>query len=269
MAERLKQPVVTENKTGASGNIGAAEVARATPDGHTLLLVANGHMIAANLYKSVPYHAVNDFAPIALAARGKFLLVANPKTNISTVTELIEQAKARPGKINYASSGIGTPHHMAMELFKGLTNTELTHVPYKGVAGALTDVIGGQCDVMFLPIHVGMPQVRAGKLKALAVGSATRDPAAPDVVTLGEAGVTGVDVDIWIGFLAPAGTPAAVVSKLNSEVREILALPEIRASLEKQGLAASPSSPDELRALMKHDFDRWGAIIRKNNIAAE
>jgi|SRR5256885_416749 len=269
LTERLKEPVVVENKAGASGNIGAAEAARAKPDGHTVLVTANTILIAANLYKSVPYDPVNDFAPISLSAWGTLLLAANPKANINTVEELIKQAKAKPGRINYGSPGVGTPHHMAMELFKDLTGTDLTHVPYKGSAGAVTDLLSGEINIMFVPIHVAMPYVKAGKLKALAVGSAKRHPAAPDLPTLQEAGVKGAEVDMWYAFLAPKATPAPVVQKLNAELRNILAMPDVKATFDKVGLEAASSSPEELRALMEKDYKRWAQVIKKNNITAE
>lgn len=267
MSERLKQPVVVINRTGAGGVIGASQIARAAPDGYNILVAANGLMIAAHLNK-ISYQPVDDFAPISLAATGKLLLVANPKTNINSVADLIARAKAEPGKLNYASSGIGTPHHMAMELFKHVTGTNLTHVPYKGVAGALSDVIAGHADVMFVPIHVAMPQVEAGKLKALAVGSATRSQTAPNIPTLTELGHK-VDVDVWIAYMAPAGTPANVIETLNKDIHQSLADPEIRKALERQGLQAAPSSPEQLRALMQQDYRTWGEVIEKNKIVAQ
>ncbi len=269
LSERLGQPVIVENKPGASGNIGAEAVARSAPDGYTVMVTANTLLIAANLYPSVPFDPLSDFAPISLAAWGTLLLTANPKTNIRSVADLIARAKAEPGKLTYSSPGVGTPHHMSMELFKDLTGTRLLHVPYKGSAGALTDLLSGEISVGFVPIHVAMPYVKAGRLKALAVGSAKRHASAPDIPTLQELGVKGADVDMWYAFMAPKGTPAPVVSKLDSELRSILSLPEIKAGFDKQGLDAASSTPDELDALMRRDYSRWGAVIRKNDIRAE
>jgi len=269
LSERLGQPVVVENKPGASGNIGAEAVAKSAPDGYTLMVTANTLLIASNLYRSVPFNPLSDFAPISLAAWGTLLLTANPKTNIKSVTELIAQAKANPGKLTYSSPGVGTPHHMSMELLKDLTGANLLHVPYKGSAGALTDLISGEINVGFVPIHVAMPHVKAGRLTALAVGSAKRHPNAPGVPTLQELGIKGADVDMWYAFMAPKGTPAPVVSRLDSELRAILALPEIKANFDRQGMDAASSSPDELNALMQRDYERWGEVIRKNNITAE
>jgi len=269
LSERLGQPVIVENKPGASGNIGAEAVARSAPDGYTVMVTANTLLIAANLYPSVPFDPLSDFAPISLAAWGTLLLTANPKTNIRSVADLIARAKAEPGKLTYSSPGVGTPHHMSMELFKDLTGTRLLHVPYKGSAGALTDLLSGEISVGFVPIHVAMPYVKAGRLKALAVGSAKRHASAPDIPTLQELGVKGADVDMWYAFMAPKGTPAPVVSKLDSELRSILSLPEIKAGFDKQGLDAASSTPDELDALMRRDYSRWGVVIRKNDIRAE
>jgi len=269
LSERLGQPVIIENKPGASGNIGAEMVAKSAPDGHTVMITANTMLIAASLYRNVPFDALADFSPISLAAWGTLLLTANPKANINSVAGLIAQAKADPGKLTYASPGVGTPHHMSMELFKDLTGTNLLHVPYKGSAGALTDLLSGEVNLGFVPIHVAMPHVKAGRLKPLAVGSAKRHPNAPDVPSLQELGVKGAAVDMWYAFMAPKGTPAPVVAKLDAELRAILSLPEIKSNFEKQGMDAASSSPEELNALMRRDYARWAAVIKKNNIAAD
>jgi tripartite-type tricarboxylate transporter receptor subunit TctC len=269
LAERLGQPVIVENKPGASGNIGAEMVARSAPDGHTVMITANTMLIAATLYRNVPYDPLSDFSPISLAAWGTLLLTASPKANINSVADLIAQAKASPGKLTYASPGVGTPHHMSMELFKDLTGTNLLHVPYKGSAGALTDLLSGEVNVGFVPIHVALPHVKAGRLKAIAVGSAKRHPNAPDLPTLQELGVKGAEVDMWYAFMAPKGTHALVVTRLGSELRAILSLPEIKANFDKQGMDAASSSPEELNALMRRDSARWAAVIKKNNITAD
>jgi tripartite-type tricarboxylate transporter receptor subunit TctC len=269
LSERLGQPIIIENKPGASGNIGAELVARSAPDGHTVMITANTMLIAASLYRNVPFDPLADFSPISLAAWGTLLLTANPKANINSVADLIAQAKANPGKLTYASPGVGTPHHMSMELFKDLTGTNLLHVPYKGSAGALTDLLSGEVNLGFVPIHVAMPHVKAGRLKPLAVGSAKRHPSAPDVPSLQELGVKGAVVDMWYAFMAPKGTPAPVVAKLDAELRAILSLPEIKSNFEKQGMDAASSSPEELNALMRRDYARWATVIKKNNITAD
>jgi len=269
LSERLGQPVVIDNRPGASGNLGAELVAKATPDGHTVMVSGNPLITSPHLYRNVPYKPLTDFAPISLAAFGTMMLVAHPGTKINTVADLVTRANASPGKISYGSPGIGTPHHMSMELFKDLTGTNLLHVPYKGTAGAVTDTLGGQINIMFMPIHVAMPFVKAGRLKALAVGSARRHPNAPELPTLQEVGVKGADVDVWYAYLAPKGTPASVISKLEGELRAILALPEIKTIFGSQGMDAASSTPAELMALMRREDTRWAAVIKKNNITAE
>jgi len=270
LTERLGQPVVVENRPGASGNIGAEAVAKAAPDGHTLMVGANTLVIAPNLYKNAPFDPLRDFAPVTLAATTTMVLVVNPGTGIGSVRELVAQAKERPGKLTYGSPGIGTPHHMAMELFKDLTGTDLLHVPYKGSAGAVTDLVSGQINVMFLPIHQVLPYREAGRLRLLAAAGAKRHPSAPDLPTLGELGIKGAEAaDIWYAFYAPKDVPAPVIAKLNSELRAILAQPEAKSVFQKVGLDVASSTPEALFALMKRDYVRWGAIIRKNNITAE
>jgi len=269
LSERLGQPVVIDNRPGASGNLGAELVARAAPDGHTVMVSGNPLITSPHLYRNVPYKPLTDFAPISLAAWGTLMLVTHPSTKINSVSDLIAQAKSAPGKITYGSPGIGTPHHMSMELFKDLTGTNLLHVPYKGSAGAVTDTLSGQLSVMFMPIHVGMQFVKAGRLKALAVGSAKRHPTAPDLPTLQEVGVKGAEVDMWYAFLAPKGTPQPVVTRLDKELATILAQPELKTNFSAQGMDAASSTPAELIALMRREDSRWAAVIKKNNISAE
>ena len=269
LAARLGQPVVVENRPGASGNIGAAMVAKAAPDGHTLMVTANTMLMAASIYKNVPYDVLQDFTPVTMAAYGTMALVATTKSGIDSVPTLIQRAKAAPNKITYGSPGIGTPHHLAMELFKDVTGTEVLHVPYKGTAGAVTDLLAGQIDLMFFPVHTAAPHVKSGKMKALAVGSAKRHPAAPDVPTLKELGVPNVEVEAWYAFFGPKNLPGPILEKLNSELRAILAEPEVREMLNKSGLDTSSSTPQELRAIAERDFPRWAAVIKKNNITAE
>lgn len=269
LSERLAQPVVIDNRPGASGNLGAELVANAAPDGHTVMVSGNPLIVSAHLYRNVPFKPLVDFAPISQAAWGTLMLVAHPGTKINSVADLLAQAKANPGKISYGSPGIGTPHHMSMELFTALTGTNLLHVPYKGSAGAVNDVLGGQINVMFMPIHVGMQFVKAGRLKALALGSAKRHPSAPDLPTLQETGVSGAEGDMWYGFLAPRGTPGAVIGKLDAELRAILALPDVKTSFSAQGMDAASSTPAEFAALMRREDARWAGIIKKNKISAE
>jgi tripartite-type tricarboxylate transporter receptor subunit TctC len=269
LSERLGQPVVVSNAPGASGNIGADQVAKAAPDGYTLLMGANTMLIASQLYKNVPFDPVHDFAPVSMAAWGTLMLVANPKTGITTMQDLIARAKARPGSISYGSPGVGTPHHMAMELFKAQTHLFMLHAPYRGTAGYTQDLLSGELNVGFLPIHVAQGFVNSGRLNALAVGSAKRHPVASSVATFDELGVKGVDVDLWYAFFLPARTPAPVVNRLNSEIVAIMNLPEVKDVLAKAGLDAASSTPEELTLVVGKDYPRWGEVIRRNGIASE
>ncbi len=269
LSERLGQPVVVTNAPGASGNIGAEQVARSNPDGYTVLMGANTMLMASQLYKNVPFDPVKDFAPVTMAAWGTLMLVANPKTGIKSLQDLINQAKARPGSISYGSPGVGTPHHMAMELFKTQAHLFMLHVPYRGSAGYVTDLLSGEVNVGFLPVHIAQNFVNSGKLIALAVGSPRRHPVAPGVATFDELGVKGVDVDLWYAFFLPAKAPAAVQQRLNSEIAAILKQPEVREVLGKAGMDAASSTPEELMAVVHKDYPRWGAVIRRNKISAD
>ena len=269
LSERLGQPVVVENRPGASGNIGADMVAKAAPDGYTLMVSANTMLIAANMYKNVPYQPLEDFSPVSLAAWGTLLLVANPKSNIASAADFVAKAKAAPGKLTYSSPGIGTPHHMSMELFKDRAGINVLHVPYRGSSGALTDLLSGEVDVGFVPVHVAMPLITGGRLKPLAAGSPKRHPNAPDIATLEELGYPNLNVEMWYGFFAPKSTPPAVVARLNTELRAILAERDVNAAFDKVGLDVAASSQDELQALMRRDYPRWGEIIKRNGISAE
>ncbi len=269
LSERLGQPVVVQNVPGASGNIGTDMVAKASPDGYTLLVGANTMLMASQLYKQVPFDPIKDFSSVSMAAYGTLMLVANPKTNIKTMQELIARAKARPGAITYGSPGIGTPHHMAMELFKAQSQVFMLHVPYRGTAGYTQDLLSGEINVGFLPVHIAQGFVATGKLNALAVGSPKRHPIAPTVATIEELGGKGVDVDMWYAFFAPGKTPAAVVTRLNTEIAAILKLPEVRDALGRAGMDPSASSPEELSAVVNKDYPRWGSVIKRNGISAE
>ena len=269
LSERLGQPVVVQNMPGASGNIGADAVAKAPADGYTLLMGANTMLMASQLYRQVPFDPVRDFSPVSMAAYGTLMLVANPKTGIKSMQELISRARAQPGAINYGSPGVGTPHHMAMELFKAQAQLFMLHVPYRGTAGYTQDLLSGEIMVGFLPVHVAQGFVNSGRLTALAVGSAKRHPVAPTIATIEELGGKGVDVDMWYAFFAPGKTPASVLGRLNTEIGAILRLPEVREVLGRAGLDAAASTPAELGAVVNKDFPRWGAVIKRNGISAE
>jgi len=268
LQDRLKAPVVIENRPGASGNIGTEVVAKAPADGYTLLFTATTLVQSAVLFKTVPYDP-KGLTPIGLAAIGNLSLVANPSVPAKNVAELVALAKAQPGKLNYASPGNATPHHLAMELLKLHFGVDLVHVPYKGTAGAVTDLLGGQIQLMFLPVHVALPQVQAGKLNMLASGGAQRSPVTPDVPSLAEAGVKDIDVDIWYALLGPAGLPRDIVQTLNGELAAILQDPDTRAGLLKQGLAPQTGTPAELAKLIETDLERWGKVVRAARISAD
>jgi tripartite-type tricarboxylate transporter receptor subunit TctC len=269
LSERLGQPVVVQNTPGASGNIGADQVAKAPGDGYTVLMGANTMLMASQLYKNVPFNPVKDFSPVSMAAYGTLMLVAHPKTGIKSMPDLIAQAKARPGSISYGSPGIGTPHHMAMELFKARAGVFMLHVPYKGTAGYVQDLLSGELMAGFLPVHVAQGFVSTGKLTALAVGSPKRHPVAPNVPTVEEQGLKNVNVDMWYGFFVPARTASPVVNRLHNELDAILKLPEVRSVFSKAGLDAASSTPAELTDVVGKDYKRWGEVIQRNSIAAE
>jgi tripartite-type tricarboxylate transporter receptor subunit TctC len=269
LSERLGQPVVVQNMPGASGNIGADSVAKANADGYTVLMGANTMLMASQLYKNVPFNPVKDFASVSMAAWGSLMLVANPKTGIKSIKDLITKAKASPGAVTFGSPGVGTPHHMAMELFKVQAGLFMLHVPYRGSAGYTQDLLSGELMVGFLPVHIAQGFVNSGKLTALAVGSPKRHLVAPNVATFEELGVKGVDVDLWYAFFTPAKTPVAVVSRLNTEISAIIKLPEVREVLGRAGLDAASSTTAELTDVVGKDYVRWGNVIRRNSISAE
>ena len=240
---KLGQPVIVENVAGASGNIGSERVARAKPDGYTLLVQVNTLVMNRSLYRSLSYDPVADFTPVSLTSWGTLLLVTNPNVQkVSSVQQMVSAAKAEPGKLTYATPGVGTPHHLSMALLMQGTGTDLLHVPYKGTAGAVTDLLGGRIDYMFLPVHVALQHINVGKLKAIATGSSKRLPQLPDVPTLAEAGVPTDNIDMWYGVLAPKGTPPEVVARLNKEIAAVLKQPEVAKSFESQGMVPASSS---------------------------
>jgi len=267
LGDEWKVGVVVENRAGASGNIGTEAVAKAPPDGYTLLTTAQTMVVNRALFASLPYDPVKDFAPIAPLAIGSLALVVHPSLNIKTVNDLVAYAKANPGKLNYASPGNGTPHHLAMELFKTKAGIDVVHVPYKGTAQAVQDLLGGQVGVMFLPVHVALPQTDAGKLVMLAAGGASRAGATPSVPSLAEAaGIRDIDTDIWYGLYAPARTPQAVIDRVNADVNRVLKLPDIADTLAKQGLQPTGGTPAALAELTKSDLERWTAVVRAAKI---
>ncbi|HTH80428.1 MAG TPA: tripartite tricarboxylate transporter substrate binding protein [Ramlibacter sp.] len=269
LGERLSRPVIVENRPGASGNIGTEAVVHSPPNGSTLLVSVSTLVMNRSLYPNLPFDPVKDLVPVSLTSWGQLVLVASPRSGFKTVADLIEAAKKRPGAINYASPGVGTPHHLSMELFKATNHVYLTHIPYRGTAPAVTELMGGQVDVGFLPIHVALPQIKAGRLVPLAIGSDKRHPLLPQVPTLEEAHAGKGSVDMWYGVFAPAGTPHGEVERLNRELHEILALPEVRNAFQTQGMDPATDSPEEFKKLVEQDADRWANLIKTQGIKAE
>ena len=267
MGYALKTSVVVENRPGASGNIGTEAVAKSSPDGYTLLMTAHTIVLNRSLFKTIPYDPIKDFAPVALLAIGRLALVTNQSLGVKSVNDFIALAKREPGKLNYGSPGNGTPHHLAMELFKSRTRIDVLHVPYKGSAGAVSDLLGGQIGVMFLPVHVALPYVEGGKLDMLAAGGNERASVTPNVPSLAEAsGVRDIDTDIWYGLYAPAGTPKPVVAKLNDVINRLLLSPDVSETLGKQGLQPTGGTPAQLGQTTRMDLERWSVVVRDAKI---
>jgi tripartite-type tricarboxylate transporter receptor subunit TctC len=257
------QQVIVDNRPGAGGNIGSDLVAKATPDGYTLLMGTVGtHAINPSLYKNMPYDHVKDFAPVILVAGVPNVLVVNPSLPVHSVPELIAYAKANPGKLNFASSGNGTSIHLSGELFKAMTGVEMTHVPYKGSAPALTDLIGGQVQLMFDNLPSSLPFIKAGKLRALAVTSGARAAALPDLPTLAESGLPGFEASSWFGVLAPAGTPRDIVVKLNGAIAGWLASPEAKEKLLAQGAIAAGGTPEDFARHIGAETSKWAKVVK-------
>lgn len=263
LTESLGQPVVVDNRPGAGGNIGADMVAKSAPDGYTLLMGTVGtHAINASLYSKMPYDHVKDFTPIVLVAGVPNVLVVNPSVPVNSVGDLIKLAQAKPGAINFASSGSGTSIHLSGELFKTMAHVDMTHVPYKGSAPALTDLIGGQVQVMFDNLPSSLAQIKAGKLRAVAVTSLKRAPALPDVPTISESGLPGFEASSWFGVLGPAGTPPSVVTRINSEINNWLQSPEARAQLLAQGAEAAGGTPESFASHIRAETEKWAKVVK-------
>jgi len=266
----LKQTVVIENKAGAGGVIGADLVAKSPADGYTLLLgTIASHAINPALQPKMPYNAATDFAPVILLGSISNVLLVGAEQAFKNVKDLIVAAKAKPGSITFASAGQGSSQHMSGELFKLLAGAELTHVPYKGSAPAIQDVIGGQVPMSFETVTVAAPHIQSGKVRALAVTSAARSAALPTVPTLQEAGVAGFDVASWQALYAPAGTPPAIVQRLNAEVEKILAQPEIKAKLDSLGLVHSPNTPAQFVAFGNAEMAKWVKVVKDGKVKVE
>ena len=263
ISEVLGQPVLIDNRPGGGGAIGASAVAKSPADGYTLMWGSAGPVaINVSLYPNTPYDPVRDFAPITLAVSTQVILTVHPNLKVNNVKELVALAKARPNEINYASVGSGSTPHLAMELFNDMAGIKLMHVPYKGGAEAMTDLVAGRVDLIFLGVSSVAPFVSTGKLKALAVATSKRAAAMPDVPTVSEAGITGYDANSWHGILAPAGTPRPIIDQLNGVIVKVLRQPEVGAVLLKQGAEPVGSTPDEFGAYIRTEVVKWARVIK-------
>jgi tripartite-type tricarboxylate transporter receptor subunit TctC len=263
LSTALGKQVFVENRPGAGGTIGADFVAKSAPDGHTLLVVATPHVISAHLYRTLPYDSLKDFTPIALIASGPYALVVNPKElPVSSVRELIAAAKAKPGKIDYASSGNGSAQHLVGALFNTMAGIELNHIPYKGSGPAMQDLIGGQVQVSFAGIPNVLSQLKSGRLRALGTTGAKRWSELPDVPTIAEAGVPGYEATLWLALAGPAGLPAEIVQRLHAEIGKALQDPELKHSFLAAGVEPSLLGPQELSGFIRAEYDKWGRVVR-------
>ena len=259
----LGQTVIIDNRPGAGGNIGADIVAKAVPDGYTLLMATVGtHAINASLYSKLPYDHIKDFVPVVLVAGVPNVLEVTPSLPVNSVADLIKLAKEKPGELNFASSGNGTSIHLSGELFKSMAGVNMTHIPYKGSAPALADLVAGQVQLMFDNLPSSLPQIKAGKLRAIAVTSAQRAPALPNVPTIAESGLPGFEASAWFGIVAPAGTPPAIVNRINADVNQWLRTPEAKDKLLAQGAIADGGSPEQFAAHIRAETEKWAKVVK-------
>lgn len=263
LAPALGQSIIIENKPGAGSTIGTAEVSKAKPDGYTLVMISTTHVISPHLYRQMPYDALRDFTPVMKLAEGPYVLVVHPSLNVKTVGELIAAARREPGKIDYASSGNGSAQHLVGALFTTMADAKLNHVPYKGSNQAMNDVVGGQVKVSFVGVPNALPNLKSGKLKALGVSTRKRYGELPDVPTIEEAGVPGYDATVWLGLLAPPGTPREVVQKLSTEIAKVLSSAEAKRLMASAGVDVATSSPEEFAALLRSEHERWGKVVKE------
>ncbi|MBU0587233.1 MAG: tripartite tricarboxylate transporter substrate binding protein [Gammaproteobacteria bacterium] len=266
LSDTMGQPFVVDNKPGAGSIIGTDAAAKSAPDGYTLLLMSNTHTVNETLIPTKPFELLKDFVPVAPINYSDLVLVAHPSVKASNVKELIKLAMDNPGKLNYASSGPGTPYHMAGELFKSMSNTDIVHVPYKGSSGARTDVIGGQVQMMFDAVTTMAGQVQAGKVKAIATSGKERSAVLPDVPTVSESGVPGYEATIWLGLMSPKGTPKDIVDKLNAAVSKIASAPDVRQLWLKQGAVPLVMNPEAFDKYTRDDIAKWAKVIKTANI---
>jgi tripartite-type tricarboxylate transporter receptor subunit TctC len=270
MGQTFHQTVVVDNRPGAGGNIGADIVAKSAPDGYTVVMGTIGtHAINATLYKSIPYDGIKDFAPVAFVADAETVLVVNPAVPARTVGALIALAKSKPDELTFASGGAGTTGHLAGELFKSVTGTRIVHVPYKGNAPAMTDLVGGQVSMSFATLQTALPFIKSGKLIALATLGDSRSSVLPQVPTLDESGLRGLQVRNWTGLFAPAGTPAAIIRRLAEEVDKTMRNPELQARLAADGLTYTKMGPDQFAAFVRSETEKWSQIVKTSGVHAD
>jgi tripartite-type tricarboxylate transporter receptor subunit TctC len=269
LRKSLGQGFVMENRPGAGTVIGTDAAAKSPPDGYTLVMVSATQTVNETLVSNKPYQLMRDFVPVAMLFRSELVMVVHPSVPVSNVKDFITLAKAKPGTLNYASSGQGSNYHMAGELFKNLTGTDMVHVPYRGSSGARNDIVGGQVQMMFDSVPTMAPLIQAGRVTALGTSGRTRSVALPNVPTLSEAGVPGYEATIWIGMMAPVGTPQPIVDVLNREINRILSRPEIKESWEKQDAKPDPLTPAQFGAHIEAEIAKWAKLIKANNIQAQ
>jgi tripartite-type tricarboxylate transporter receptor subunit TctC len=270
MTKSWGQQVVIDNRTGAGGNIGSDIVAKAPPDGYTLVNGTIGtHAVNATLFSKLPYDPVRDFVAVAFVVEAEGLLVTHPSLPVKTAKDIIALAKSQPGQLSYASAGAGTTGHLAGEVFKTMTKTDITHVPYKGNVPAMTDLMAGQTSMLFATLPTVLPQVQAGRLRGIAVLGSKRSAALPAMPTLAEAGLRGFEVNNWTGLFAPAGTPPAIVSKLNTEVLRVMQLPEVQTRLPKEGLRFVAMTPQQFGEFARSEKEKWAPIVRATGAKAD
>lgn len=273
VAERLTaqtgQTFIVDNRAGAGGNLGAEAVAKAAPDGYTLLVATTAHAINKSLFKNLNYDVQRDFVPVSLLTQGPLVLVVNPDFPARSVSELIAIAKAKPKSVSFASSGNGQSTHLAAELFASMAGAPMTHVPYKGSAPALNDLIAGQVPIMFDTMLSAMQHVKSGRLRALAITGAQRSPAAPDVPTLAESGLPGYEAYAWNGLMVPAGTPPAVINRLSEELRTALSQPAVQEKFSAQGFAATWTAPAQAASFLQNEVEKWGRTVQQSGAKVE
>jgi len=269
LRKALKQPFVLENRPGAGTIIGTEAAAKSPPDGYTLLMISATQTTTETLVPSKPYKLLRDFVPVASLLNSELVMVVHPSVPVNTVKDFIALAKSKPGALNYASSGVGSNYHMAGELFKNLTGTNILHVPYKGSSGARNDIISGQIEMMFDSVPSMAPMIQAGRVKALGTTGKMRSAILPDVPTLSEAGVPGYEATIWIGVMAPAGTPQPIVTLLNTEINKILARADVVEAWTKQGATAMSMTPEQFGDYVQSEIDKWARVINANGIKPE